>query len=479
MTAVGTAGRIMVADDDPALLHTLELILRDNGYEVIPVPGGEHLLTRLEQAAPDLLMLDIMMPKVDGLQLLERVKQDARWRDLPVLMVSSMPPEEAAVRSLGLGASDFVAKPFRMREMLARVQAHVRAGRELQRARREARTQAQTVDILQEVTDTLRPDEIYHVLARRVARVLNISRCSIVLAGSDADRGVVVAAYDDPTLRNLEVDLGRYPEIRHALATGRPVLVSDVAADPLYHQVREAWRREGIQVATRSVIAVPFEVRGRQAGVCFLRTTAGKPLLTENDAAFAETVIKAAVSAIEKAYDFEATLSDKRRFELLASTDALTGCLNRRALIEKLEQELDRARRYGFPVTILMIDLDRFKAVNDTFGHLVGDAVLRQMGELLRREVRSVDLVARYGGEEFVVLLPNTATDGGASFAERLRVRVEQYDFSTGLAPLALTVSIGVATFPAAPGQTVDNLLAAADQALYRAKHDGRNLVRR
>ena len=87
MTAVGTAGRIMVADDDPALLHTLELILRDNGYEVIPVPGGEHLLTRLEQAAPDLLMLDIMMPKVDGLQLLERVKQDARWRDLPVLMV--------------------------------------------------------------------------------------------------------------------------------------------------------------------------------------------------------------------------------------------------------------------------------------------------------------------------------------------------------------------------------------------------------
>jgi len=130
-------------------------------------------------------------------------------------------------------------------------------------------------------------------------------------------------------------------------------------------------------------------------------------------------------------------------------------------------------------VTILMIDLDRFKAVNDTLGHLVGDAVLRQLGELLRREVRSVDLVARYGGEEFVVLLPNTATDGGLSFAERLRVRVEQHDFTSGLAPLALTVSIGVATFPAAPSQTVDELLAAADQALYRAKHDGRNLVRR
>jgi diguanylate cyclase (GGDEF)-like protein len=205
----------------------------------------------------------------------------------------------------------------------------------------------------------------------------------------------------------------------------------------------------------------------------------GDPLLNESDAAFAETVIKAAVSAIEKAYDFEATLSDKQRFEVLASTDVLTGCLNRRALIEKLEQEVDRARRYEFPVTILLIDLDRFKAVNDTLGHLVGDAVLRQLGELLRREVRSVDLVARYGGEEFVVLLPNTATDGGMSFAERLRIRVAQQDFTTGLAPLALTVSIGVATFPATPGETVDELLAAADQALYRAKHDGRNLVRR
>ncbi len=479
MTAAGTAGRIMVADDDVALLHTLEVILRENGYDVIPVPGGENLMTQLEQTTPDLLMLDIMMPKVDGLQLLERVKQDSRWHDLPVLMVSSMPPEEATVRSLGLGAADFVSKPFRVREMLARVQAHLRVGRELQRIRHEARTQAQTVDILREVTDTLQPEEIYHVLARRVARVLHLSRCSIVLAGRDADRGIVVAAYEDPTLRNLEVDLRRYPEIRRALATGRPVLVADVATDPLYAEAREAWRREGVKVATRSVIAVPFAVRGGQQGVCFLRTTAGEPLLTEGDAAFAGTVIKAAVSAIEKAYDFEATLSDKRRFELLASTDPLTGCLNRRALVDKLDQELDRARRYGFPVTILMIDLDRFKAVNDTRGHLVGDAVLRQLGELLRAEVRSVDLVARYGGEEFVVLLPNTATDGGLSFAERLRIRVGQHDFATGLAPLGITVSIGVATFPATPGQTVEELLAAADQALYRAKHDGRNLVRR
>jgi len=478
MSEPAGAARIMVADDDAALLETLEAILREHGYDVIPVLGGEDLLARLEETPPDLLMLDIMMPKVDGLQLLQQVKQHPRWRDLPVLMVSSMPPEEATVRSLGLGAADFVAKPFRVREMLARVDAHLRTGRALAQARQEARAKAETVEILREVTDSLRPDEIYHLLARRVARVLGVSRCSIVLAAAGEHRGVVVAAYEDPNLQNLAVDLRRYPEIERALTTGRTVLVSDVATDPLYAEVREAWRREGVRVATRSAIAVPFEVRRRIAGVCFLRTAAGDPLLTEADAAFAETVIRAAVSAIEKAYDFEATLSDKRRFEVLATTDPLTGCLNRRALEESLGQELDRARRYEFPVTVLMIDLDRFKSVNDTRGHLVGDAVLRQVGELLRREARSVDLVARYGGEEFVVVLPNTGSQGGLTFAERLRARIAGHDFSTGLEPLSLTVSIGVATFPAAGGESVEALLAAADQALYRAKHDGRNLVR-
>lgn len=478
MTEPGGGARIMVADDDAALLKTLEAILREHGYDVIPVPGGENLLARLEQTTPDLLMLDIMMPKVDGLQLLEQVKQDPRWRDLPVLMVSSMPPEEATVRSLGLGAADFVAKPFRVREMLARVEAHLRTGRQLTQARKEARSKAQTVEILKEVTDSLRPDEIYHVLTRRVARVLGVARCSIVLAASGEARGVVVAASEDPTLRDLEVDLRRYPEIQRALATGQTVLVADVATDPLYADVRETWRREGVQVMTRSAIAVPFEVRNRIAGVCFLRTAAGDPLLTQADAAFAETVIRAAVSAIEKAYDFEATLSDKRRFEVLATIDPLTGCLNRRALVESLEQELERARRYEFPVTVLMIDLDRFKAINDTRGHLVGDAVLRQLGDLLRREARSVDLVARYGGEEFVIVLPNTASPGGLTFAERLRARIAGHDFAPDLEPLSLTVSIGVATFPAVGGESVEALLAAADQALYRAKHEGRNLVR-
>src|SRR6267143_638077 len=402
----GPPAKILVADDDQSLLRTLTWILKEHGYTVVAVPGGEGLLTKLEEERPQLLLLDIMMPKVDGLQLLERLKSDERYRDLPVLMVSSMPPEEATVKSLGLGAADFIAKP--------------------------------------------------------------------------GDRaGIVVAAYENPMLRNLEIELARYPEIEAALANGRMVLVRDVTTDPLYEKERVRWEREGIKVPTRSAAALPFNMRDRQVGVFFLRTTGDDPPLTPADAQFAESVIKTAVAAIEKAYDFETAVSDKQRLEKLASTDALTGTMNRRALQEALEQELDRARRYGLAVSILLADIDRFKQINDTRGHIAGDSVLRQVGELMRREARSVDLVARYGGEEFVVVMPETAPHGAAIFAERLRRRFMVRDFADpGEDPLHLTVSIGLASFPDDRVHSADSFISLADQALYRAKNEGRNLVR-
>jgi len=126
----------------------------------------------------------------------------------------------------------------------------------------------------------------------------------------------------------------------------------------------------------------------------------------------------------------------------------------------------------------MMIDLDRFKQVNDTQGHLAGDSALRKLGDLLRREVRSVDTVGRYGGDEFVVLLPETAPHGATIFAERVRQRIQVMDFGTPDRPLSVTVSIGVASVPDPRATTPETFLALADAALYRAKGDGRNVVR-
>jgi two-component system, cell cycle response regulator len=488
-----SSSRILVVDDDPTILQTISWVLKEHGYDVATASGGAGLFAQLEARVPDLVLLDVGGAEGDGHRLLERVKSDDRWRDLPVLVVSSLPPEEAAVRSLGLGAADFVRKPIRVRELLARVQAQLRARavlraardalrsteEELRRARDEAENRRKLVDILHEVTGELSADEVYHVVARRVARALDLSHCSVVLARPGDRVGVVATAYENPGLRNLEVQLDRYPEIRAALDHGRPVLIGDLRTSPLFGEVRRLWAQEGTRVAIRSLIALPFTLDRVQAGVFFLRRTEGELPLTPEDVEFAESVIKAAVAVIQRAQALETSRADNARLEALAHTDPLTQVLNRRALTLQLTSELDRARRYESVVTLLMVDLDHFKRVNDTHGHLVGDDVLREVSLLLRHEARSVDLVARYGGEEFVVVLPQTGEEGAVAFAERLRERIASHEFSGhGKMPLSLTASIGVATFPSPRVESAEDLFARADAALYRAKAEGRDRVR-
>ncbi len=160
----------------------------------------------------------------------------------------------------------------------------------------------------------------------------------------------------------------------------------------------------------------------------------------------------------------------------MATTDALTRLLNRRALLERLSVEVDRARRFKQQLSLLMVDLDHFKNINDQYGHLGGDAILRQMGALLNGAVRTIDVVARYGGEEFVLILPETSTDGAAVFGERMREKVSEHQFEVDHA-VHLTCSVGVATFPSSRVASTEDLFARADEALYRAKSGGRNQV--
>ncbi|HEY2849029.1 MAG TPA: diguanylate cyclase [Gemmatimonadaceae bacterium] len=486
-----TLARVLVADDDPSVLESLSGVLRDSGFEVSSATGRDTLFSELHRIIPDLLLLDVIMPGADGVQLLQELKADARWRDIPVLMVSSLSPDEMTEKTFGLGAADFIRKPFRPRELIARVHAQLRmrhelatarvalrsAEEELLRAREDAESRRKVVDILHEVTGDLASDEIYHILARRVARALSLSRCSVILAKPGDKVGIVATAFDNPALRDFEIHLDRYPEIRSALEHGHPVLVEDVQSNPLYADIRKEWQANGTLVPVRSVIALPFSLGTAQAGVFFLRRMANEPPLTNEDVEFADSVIKAAVAAIHRAQIIEITKADNARLEVLAHTDPLTQVLNRRALTVRLSSELERAKRYDTVVTLLMLDLDHFKTVNDTSGHLVGDDVLREVAGMLKESVRSVDLVARYGGEEFVVVLPETNEVGAMTFAERTRERMERETFTPAHGGVRLTASIGVATYPAPNVAGVDDLFARADEALYRAKAAGRNKV--
>jgi two-component system cell cycle response regulator len=461
---------------------------------VAVVRGGvERVLEQVRAMHPDLLLLDVPTPEGDGGAVLQGLSGDEHWRDIPVLAMSQRALEDASPQLLTLGATDVIAKPFHVRDLLTRVRVQLRARHELlnarsalrltevelERAKNEAESRRKMVDILHEVTGDFSSEELYHILVRRVARALDISHCSLVLARPGDDVGVVAAAYETPGLRHLEIRLERYPEIRQALETRTSVLIGDVDASPLYSQLRHEWAAAGTLVPFRSVIALPFRLDGEQAGVIFLRTVQGEPALGPADVEFADTVVGAAVSAIRRAQAIENTQADKQRLEILARTDPLTQTHNRRALMERLSHELERARRYGLTLSLLMVDLDHFKLVNDTYGHPVGDEALRITARVLQREARTVDVVSRFGGEEFVVMLPETGEEGAVAVAERIRIRIAEQAILPGESydKARVTVSIGVAAMPSERANTPEDLLSLADEALYRAKAEGRNRV--
>ncbi len=485
--------RILIVDEDEILARTISWLLKEQGFDVATALGGERAIEALALHQPDLVIVDVTMPHADGYELLRRIRADERWRDVPILVAAALPGEDATAHLLSAGASDFIAKPFHVRDLLGRIRVQLRVRQELRnahlalrstqvelkRVRAEAESRRKLVDILNEVTGDFSAEELYHILVRRVARALDISHCSLILARPGDPVGVVAAAYEAPGLRRLEIRLDRYPEIQSALESGEPVLIEDVDQSPLYNEVRLDWAATGTMIPFRSVIALPFRLDGEQAGVIFLRTLLDEPPLGRSDVEFADTVVRAAVAAIRRAQLIESTRADKARLEVLALTDPLTQTHNRRSLVERLTGELERARRYGLHLSMLMVDLDHFKAINDSYGHVIGDEVLRGVARILQREARAVDIVARYGGEEFVVVLPETGEDGAAALAERIRSRIAETPPIPGgeYGWLRVTVSIGVATIPSARVSSPEELIALADEALYRAKAQGRNRV--
>ncbi len=170
-------------------------------------------------------------------------------------------------------------------------------------------------------------------------------------------------------------------------------------------------------------------------------------------------------------------LETNKRLELLSITDGLTNLYNHRYFQDELSRAFEESDRYGRPLSLAIVDLDFFKKINDTYGHAVGDQVLKAVSRIFQDSIRSADLAARYGGEEFAVMMPETTLDDAVAFAEKIRILIETTPVNTQAGPIHLTVSIGVSTVPQTGIHSAKELIVAADKALYRAKRSGRNQV--
>lgn len=256
--------------------------------------------------------------------------------------------------------------------------------------------------------------------------------------------------------------------VGHVMRERQPVISSsdrdDEREGPLARARREATEDGAVMVA-------PLGYRGKIFGVITAVNRRDEPEFTNNDLTLLEAMANQAAMAIENARLFE-------EVERLAVTDELTGLNNRRGFFDLGRREMERAQRTHRPVTALMLDLDGFKRINDTFGHAVGDEVLRHLGDRCRRAVRDIDLVGRYGGEEFCVLLPETDLKTALEVAERIRSSIADQPFDTAAGPLAIRISIGLALAGEDGGETVETLLDRADTAMYYVKQEGGNAVK-
>ena len=459
--------RLLLVGDPAALPEGLERFLVRAGFQVTEAPYPPPVADRPDQNAPDLLIFAVGARDARLAEAVRALATAPRFSAAPVIVLVADGGADAVADALQAGAQDAMASPVHFGELRARIDADLRARREVREARDALRTRDLLFDIFQEVSAALRADEIFQTLVRRVGQAFGLTHCSFVLTAPGEDQGRVVAVYENPAIRDLRVELERYPEIQEAIRTERPVIIHDVREHPLFDTIRRHWVQQAIEVNVQSAVALPVFVQGRAAGVFFLRTVTGDPRLRPQDVAFANTIAQAAARVLENE---ERRAAIYRRQISAGVTDVLTGCASLDALDRRLRDEFERARRYALRFVVVVIDVDRLRDINERLGQPAGDRVLAEVGAMMQREIRAPDFVARYGGDEFALILPETDALGGRHFVERLRQMMARHtfpDLGPGQVP---GLSAGVVAYPHSQVLRPEDLFTQVEAALDRGK---------
>lgn len=449
--------RVLVVDDLRPNVKLLEAKLTSEYFEVITARDGVTALEMAKHDQPDIILLDVMMPGMDGFEVCETLKQDPTTMHIPVVMVTALSDSADRVRGLEAGADDFLTKPVNDGALFARVRSLVR----LKMLMDEWRMREQTSGQL----GVMRDDKPIHKVDASNARILVVEDNRVdaqkvvdALARDNAASEIattVEEANDRLRMSNFElVVVSMRLKTGDALRFCSHVRASDANRHtPLLLTVEEDDTErlaKALDIGINDYLIKPIEKQELLARVrTQIRRQRYQERLREN---------------------YERSLA-------MALTDSLTGLYNRRYLTAHLGGLVERVRASGKPLAILMFDIDYFKQVNDTYGHAAGDEVLIELSRRIGQNVRSIDTIARFGGEEFVVVMPDADYAVAGVVAERLRRSICTEPVPIHEAPnggLDVSISIGVAMFDF-DKDDVNSVVHKADQALYEAKRNGRN----
>jgi two-component system cell cycle response regulator len=449
--------RILVVDDIPANVKLLEARLSAEYFDVLTASSGAEALAVCERGECDIVLLDIMMPGLDGFEVCRKLKSNPRSHHIPVVMVTALDQPSDRVRGLEAGADDFLTKPVPDITLISRVRSLAR---------------------LKMVTDEL--------------RMRAVTSKEIGLQGPErqavAERGLNgrILLVDDRS--------GSYERVIAALAAEHNVALETDPNKALFHAAEGDFELVIVSLGLRN-----FDGLRLCSQIRSLERSRNVPILAiadgDNSAQLArglevgvndyllrpidrnELLARARTQIKKKRYADQLRNNVQMSIEL-AIIDPLTGLFNRRYMETHLGTLVEQAAARAKPIAVLVVDIDYFKAINDSHGHDVGDDVLREFAARVRKAVRNIDLACRYGGEEFVIVMPETDMAVATTVAERLRRRVagEPFAVQNGMRGLDVTISIGIAALGDV-SDTATTIIKRADQALYRAKRDGRNRV--
>ena len=448
------SARVLVVDDILPNVKLLEAKLSSEYYDVLTATSGAEALEKIEAESPDLILLDVMMPGMDGFEVCAKVKENPIMAHIPVVMVTALTDPADKVRGLESGADDFLSKPINDTALMARVRSLVR----LKMATDEWRVRENTANQLGVVEGTssvmnqsaenakilLVEDKDFDV--KKIRETLESDHGDImsVTSGVEAIKEVSENEYE---LLIISLNLANEDGLRlcshlrsNEKTRSTPIVM--VASDEDMERVAH-----GLEIGAHDYIMRPIE---RNELLARVRTQIRRKRFQER---------------LRATYDISLSM---------ALTDTLTGLYNRRYLEVHLEKLLQKNRESKKSLAVLMIDIDHFKSVNDTHGHKVGDEILQKFAERLRDGLRPTDLVARLGGEEFTVILPDVTEERAYMVAERLRRSIanDPIPCSTEQGALDITTSIGGSIIDFEP-HTVQEALERADKALYVAKEEG------
>jgi diguanylate cyclase (GGDEF)-like protein len=390
----------------------------------------------------------------------------AIWAGVPVIVLLSTAERDGVARALSLGAADALTSPVDLRELCARMEARLRVRAEVQRAAGAGTLQSELFQAIEEIAAAQRPEEMLDILVRRLGQAIGASHCACLLPSSDRRHARLAAVHDNPSLRNVAVDLFHYPEAVEATVAGRSVYAPEVLRHRLFLTHLAQWPDSPEVHEIESSAAVPLITHRMVRAVLVIRTRRGEPILTTDQLGHVERLVNATAALLERE-DRRAGVARRRAHP--AATDPVTGCATLDAFDRRLREEVERARRYatGFALAIVNIDARREGGAGP--GAVV-DEFLGELGLLLHQEIRAPDFVARYSGDEFVLLMPSTDLAGARRLLGRIAARCDAQRWNGLPEGRHPRLAAGVVVFPHPGVVGPEDLLAVAEAALLQGK---------